>query len=127
MTDDVCHCVERLIYFCFTESLERICSSLGSFLKIQIMDLNLEKNCIVAFQNFLDVLRPTSTELGDAVIELNRIIGRIENLSPKLIALENIEYVFERFEYLIPTNVSNNTDNELFPEKTTRKSSTCIQ
>lgn len=86
------------------------------------MDLNLEKSCIVAFQNFVDILRPTSTKLNDAIIELNGIVVRIENLSPKLTALANIEYVFERFHYLI-SSTSNNA--ELFPEKMKRKTSYC--
>lgn len=60
------------------------------------MDLDLERNCNVSLQNFVDILRTKATEFNESLIELNSIIGRIENLSPKLTVLENFMYVFER-------------------------------
>lgn len=59
------------------------------------MDSNLERNCNTTLQNFVEVLQWKATEFNESIAELNRMVGRIENLSPKLTVLENIEYVFK--------------------------------
>lgn len=55
------------------------------------MDPNLEKNCNTKLKNFVDILREKAIEFSESVVELNRLVSRIENVSAKLIALENIE------------------------------------
>lgn len=91
-------------------------------MQIQIIDLNMERNYNAALQNFVAILRTKSTEFNESITELNRIVVRIENLSPKLSVLENIEYVFS-YLFLIYRS-DNETKGEIFAERMT---SSCIR
>lgn len=64
------------------------------------MDRNLEKNCISALKSFVDILRDQAAVFTGYISELNSIVGRMENLSPKLTVLENREFVFHVFELI---------------------------
>lgn len=55
------------------------------------MDSNLEKNYNATLQNFVGILRIKATEFNEFMSELKRFVACMENLSPKLTALEIIK------------------------------------